>query len=131
VVTKVDALNLEFEIGSVAAQSVMSANPSITSEGDAINMLVRNFLAQNDLDHFVRDIELQFSNVRYFSCSALGRLPVAGDNSAFMPTRVADPLIWLLSRAKAIETIQENGRATRFLGPQTQVQTQTMPFQRN
>jgi hypothetical protein len=129
VVTKVDALNLEYEIGSVAAQSVMNANPSITSEGDAINMLVRNFLAQNDLDHFVRDIELQFSNVRYFSCSALGRLPVAGDNRAFMPIRVADPLIWLLSRAKAIEPVQENGRATRILGPQTQVQT--MPFQRN
>ena len=135
VVTKVDALNLEYEIGSIAAQNMMSTDPSITSEGDAINVLVRNFLAQNDLDDFVRTIEMQFSNVRYFSCSALGRLPVLNDNRAFMPVRVADPLIWLLSRAKAIEPIQENGRATRFLGPQTQVQvqtqaqTRTLPFQ--
>jgi hypothetical protein len=135
VVSKVDALNLEYEIGSFAAQNMMNADPSITSEGDAINLLVRNFLVQNDLDDFVRTIELQFSNVRYFSCSALGRMPVPNDNRAFMPVRVADPLIWLLSRAKAIEPVQENGRATRFLGPQTQVQvqtqvqTQTMPFQ--
>ena len=135
VVTKVDALNLEYEIGSFAAQNMMNADPSITTEGDAINLLVRNFLVQNDLDDFVRNIELQFSNVRYFSCSALGRMPLLNDNRAFMPVRVADPLIWLLSRAKAIEPVQENGRGTRFLEPQTQVQMQTqvqtqkLPFQ--
>ncbi len=124
VVTKVDALNLEFEIGSIAAQQTMSTTPSLASEGDAINLLVRNFLCQNDLDHFVRDIEMQFSNVRYFSCSALGRMPVQEDNRSFMPVRVSDPFIWLLARTKAIDAIPNTGRVTRVLGPQVMTMRQ-------
>lgn len=119
VVTKVDALNLEMEIGADAARNLMAQDPSILSEGDAINILVRDFLNRYGLDHFVRDVELQFSNIRYFSCSALGRLPIGGDSRAFVPIRASDPLVWLLARAKAIEPLQDNGRMTRVLGPQT------------
>lgn len=123
VVTKVDALNLEMEIGSYAARNLMAHDPSITTEQDAINILVRDFLNRYGLDHFVRDAEMQFSNIRYFSCSALGRMPVAGNSRSFVPIRVADPLIWLLARAKAIDPIQDNARMTRVLDPQTM----TMP----
>lgn len=125
VVTKVDALNLENEIGSVAAQELMQRDPAIMNESDAINVLVRNFLWQYDLDHFVRDVEMQFTQVRYFSCSALGRMPVVGDNRSFIPMRVGDPLIWLLSRAKAIEALPDTSRKTRVLPPQS------MPLQWN
>lgn len=124
VITKTDALNLEFEIGSFAAQSLMNADPSIKSEGDAINQLVRNFLCLNDLDHFVRDIEMQFSNVRYFSCSALGRMPVQEDNRSFIPVRVSDPLTWLLARTKAIAALPDTGRVTTVLDPQVMTMRQ-------
>jgi hypothetical protein len=119
VVTKVDALNLENEIGSTASHYLMSSDPSITEESDAINTLVRNFLCQHDLDHFVRDVEMQFSNVRYFSCSALGRMPVAGDSRSFVPIRVGEPLIWLLAKTKTVDAIQQPPHATRVLNPLT------------
>lgn len=125
VITKVDALNLEHEIGTFAARNLMNSDPHITNEDQAINMLVRDFLCRYELDHFVRDVEMQFSNVRYFSCSALGRMPVAGDTRSFMSVRVGNPLIWLLGRAKAIEMAPETKNATRVLGPQT------MPFQQH
>jgi Double-GTPase 2 len=119
VVSKVDALDLEEEIGAPAASALMRSDPSIKSEEDAINILVRNFLCQYGLDHFVREIELQYSNVRYFSCSALGRLPIQNDKSSFVPIRVVDSLIWLLAKTKTVRPIEKKGRVA-------QVQTQVM-----
>lgn len=86
-----------------------------------MNTLVRNFLCRYELGHFVQNVEIQFSNVRYFSCSALGRLPVPGDTRSFIPIRVGEPLIWLLANAKAIESPEHlaNARATQVLGPIT------------
>lgn len=121
VVTKVDASHLEAEIGTFAAQQLMRADASIKREEDAIHTLVREFLCRYGLSHFVQNIEMQFSNVRYFSCSALGRLPTPGDTRAFVPLRVGDPLIWLLAKVKAIEPPEKlaNGRATQVLEPMT------------
>lgn len=101
VITKVDALGLDYEIGSSAARNLMAQDSSL-SEEEAINKLVREFLNRYGLDNFVRDIEMQFSRVQYFSCSALGRMPDPMNNQPFTPVRVVDPLIWLLSSAKAI-----------------------------
>ncbi len=101
VVTKVDALNLEQEIGAQAAKNLMLQKPALT-EDDAINVLVREFLCRHGLDHFVRDAEMQFSKVRYFSCSALGRMPEQLNTNPFQPLRVANSLIWLLASAKAV-----------------------------
>lgn len=105
VVTKVDALNLEYEVGAPAAQFLIQQNPSINSEEEAISILVRNFLCNYGLDNFVRDVELQFANVKYFSCSALGRLPMINDTRSFQPIRAADPLIWLLTQSKVVEPL--------------------------
>jgi len=124
VMTKVDALNLDFEVGTHAARNMLLQNPTIANEEDAINILVRDFLVRYELDHFVREVEMQFSNVRYFSCSALGRMPDESDNRCFMPIRVADPLLWLLARAKAIDPIPGNGRSTRLLDPPTMTMRQ-------
>ncbi len=101
VITKVDALNLEQEIGSGAARMMMMQDSSL-SEEEAINKLVREFLIRYGLDHFVRDVEMQFSRVRYFSCSALGRMPNPTNTWSFVSVRVAEPLLWLLASAKAI-----------------------------
>ena len=106
VVTKVDALNLEEEIGFPAARRLMNTTASHKTEEDAIHALVRDFLFTYDLDHFVRDLESQFSNVRYFSCSALGRLPRENDVSSFVPIRVLEPLTWLLARSKVIKPVR-------------------------
>jgi hypothetical protein len=110
VITKVDALGLDYEIGSSAARNLMMQDPSL-SEEEAINKLVREFLNRYGLDNFVRDIEMQFSRVQYFSCSALGRMPDPMNSQPFTPVRVVDPLIWLLSSAKAI-TAPAKARST-------------------
>lgn len=101
VVTKIDALNLDQEIGVGAARNLILQRPGLTEE-EATNGLVRDFLFRNGLDHFVRDAEMQFSRVRYFSCSALGRMPDPMNSSPFTPVNVANPLIWLLTSARAI-----------------------------
>ncbi|MEO6892915.1 MAG: hypothetical protein ABI456_24215 [Ktedonobacteraceae bacterium] len=106
VITKVDALNLEQEIGSNAARTLIAQNAA-SSEEEAINTLVRSFLMRYGLDHFVRDVEMQFSRVRYFSCSALGRMPDPVDSRTFLPVRVIEPLLWLLSSAKAIPPMKK------------------------
>jgi len=110
VVTKVDALNLEWEIGEPAAQALMAHNPSIISQEDAISILVRDFLRNYGLGNFMRDVESQFAHVKYFSCSALGRLPTQADTRSFQPIRVLDPLVWLLVNAKAIKPVQSQAR---------------------
>ena len=125
VLTKVDALNLEYEIGSEAAHQLMASDPSMTQERDAINALVRNFLCEYGLDHFVRDVEMQFSNVRYFSCSALGRMPDNHDGRSFEPIRVLDALVWLLASAKAISVTPDGGKKTRVLTQWLPMQQQT------
>jgi hypothetical protein len=112
VITKVDALELENEIGTPAVQALMESDPSITSEEAAMSIVVRDFLYNYGLDHFVRELELHFSNVRYFSCSALGRLPTQDDSSSFTPVRVMDPLLWLLMKTKAIKATHKLSRPT-------------------
>ncbi len=97
ILTKVDALDLEYKTGKPAAQRLMAKNPLLHSEEDAINLLVRSFLCSYGLEDLVDAIESKFTNLKYFSCSALGRLPKPGDNSSFTPFRVIEPLLWLLS----------------------------------
>ncbi|MGE0129078.1 MAG: hypothetical protein AB7U82_13450 [Blastocatellales bacterium] len=48
----------------------------------------------------VRDLEMKFSNVRYFACTALGRLPDLRNASPFQPKGVVEPLMWLLDDQK-------------------------------
>lgn len=103
IVTKVDALDLEQEIGAPAATRLMSRDPSYTTEGDAIHGLVQDFLRSYGLGNLVRNLEYQFSHVRYFSCSALGRLPVQTNTGSFMLVRTLDPFIWLLSQAGVVK----------------------------
>jgi hypothetical protein len=122
VITKVDALELENEIGDPAAHALLQRDPSITSVEDARSSVVRDFLCNYGLDDFVRELELHFSNVKYFSCSALGRLPVQGDTRGFTPRRVVEPLLWLLAQTKAIKVVPATSRATLPL-PETVQQT--------
>jgi hypothetical protein len=123
VVTKIDALNLDQEIGIGAARNLMLQQSTLT-EDDAVNILVRDFLCRYGLDHFVRDAEMQFSRVRYFSCSALGRMPDPLNGSPFTPINVANPLIWLLASAKAIVPPMAQKVVTTPPGPQVMLPIQ-------
>lgn len=41
-------------------------------------------------------LEQRFANIRYFACSALGRMPDWNDSRPFQPVGVSDPVLWLL-----------------------------------
>lgn len=103
VVTKVDALGLEDEIGVSAVQRLIGSSPSQQAQEDAINTLVQEFLCKHGLSNFMDQLAMQFSEVRYFSCSALGRLPTDMDKSSFVPMRVLDPMEWLLIHTKVVK----------------------------
>jgi hypothetical protein len=103
VITKTDALNLEQEIGQSAAQQLLLNDHSYKTEGDAIHQLVQEFLGRYGLSNLLRNFEYQFSTVRYFSCTALGRLPRQADTRSFMPKRTLDPFVWLLMQNGVIK----------------------------
>jgi hypothetical protein len=115
VINKVDALGLENEIGTKAISSLSSPVSGSLNTGDAINLLVREFLYDHGLGNFVRDLEAHFSYVRYFSCSALGRLPDANDTSSFTPIRVLEPLEWLLTCTRTVRSRQKYLPAQRLV----------------
>jgi Double-GTPase 2 len=103
VVTKADALGLQDKIGMPAAQGLTESNAAYQTPAEAINFLVQDFLHQYGLDNLMRKLKEDFSEVRYFSCSALGRLPSDTDKSAFTPTGVLEPLEWLFVRTRAVK----------------------------
>jgi hypothetical protein len=103
VVSKADAFSMEGEIGSSAVHTLMSRDTKIRHEEDALDKLVQAFLIRYGMGPLVHNINMQFKQVRYFSCSALGRMPVGRDSSPYISQRVEAPLIWLLAKAHAIE----------------------------
>jgi hypothetical protein len=102
VITKVDALGLERVIGTDAANLLMAKDRSYANEGDAINVLVQEFLRQYGLSDLLRNLEYHFSAVRYFSCSVLGYSAGSTGQCNFLPTRILDPLSWLLGKAHVV-----------------------------
>ncbi len=72
----------------------------------AMNARCRDALNKLGAGPSVRSLELTFSNVRYFACTALGRLPDLRNASPFQPKGVVEPLMWLLDDQK-----QEKRRA--------------------
>jgi len=110
VITKSDALDLDHLIGHPAAQDLMRRKPAIRLEEDAIHLLVEQFLIDNQLGNLVRDLHLQFQQVRFFSCSALGRLPDESDPRPFTPVGVLAPFLWLLTSLNAADAQAERIR---------------------
>ena len=55
----------------------------------------------------VRDLYLQFRDVRFFSCTALGRMPDEDDHSPFTPSGVLEPLLWILGMLKVADVQKE------------------------
>ena len=109
VVNKTDLCDLEQKIGYYAAREYMAKNSTSTNEIDAINTLVEEFLNENGERNFVTNLRSYFSNVRFFSCSAVGSpdlsLPSSSINSqtnAVKGIRVLEPMLWLMEKTKTL-----------------------------
>ncbi|MDV2998284.1 MAG: hypothetical protein N4J56_007989 [Chroococcidiopsis sp. SAG 2025] len=105
IVTKTDLGDLEQKIGSYAAREYMAKNSTVTSEQDAINALVEEFLNDYGEGNFVRNLRSHFSNIKFFSCSALGfnhNAESNNDATFFDGFRVLDPMLWLMEQTKTL-----------------------------
>lgn len=86
VVNKADAFDLEATVGLRA--------------GEADSEALRQVLVERwELGHLVHRLESRFTEVRYFFCSALGRMPGA-EVDRFVARGVTEPLLWLLRRGE-------------------------------
>lgn len=96
VFNKVDAGGLEDIIGHRAAQKLMQTQPDkFSTIEQATNYLCIQFLNEYDNGNFVRNIQQRFANYQFFTCSCTGS---SQQTANFKPYRVADPLLWLMSK---------------------------------
>jgi hypothetical protein len=91
IVTKVDAIGIEDEIAEIARAFAASAAATGNKKTpDA----VREWLVRHGEGNLVRSAETDFKKVRYFACSALGRMPSIS-TGAFKSRGVLAPFEWL------------------------------------
>lgn len=84
VIGKADAFGIGAEIEALRA-----------SVGDRAP---RAWLEAEGAGNFARAAEQEFKHVKWFACSALGRVPAEADKRPFAPQGATAPLLWLLSR---------------------------------
>jgi hypothetical protein len=71
--------------------------PSSSPDGDEqMSALCRNAISKLGDSTSIRSLELKFSTIRYFACTALGRMPELRNRSPFQPKGVIEPFLWLL-----------------------------------
>jgi hypothetical protein len=93
VVSRANYSCLEEEIGESTIRAFIQRQASPCSEANARHLLVRQFLCRYHLEHMVRDLEMHFSSVRYFTLST--RLFPIPDRSL-----APDALAWLLQNGR-------------------------------
>lgn len=98
VINKVDACGLDELVGEAAVRARMQASATPLTRPEARDRLLREQLIRWGQADLVQQLDARCSQVRYFTCSALGRTP-DGSARPFAPRDVLEPLAWLLSVA--------------------------------
>jgi hypothetical protein len=100
VVNKIDAFGLEQRIGEPAVQAALRASPVPADPAAIRNQTVREQLVRWGLGHLVHQLETRCSQIGYFACTSLGRMP---DGTQPLQGRgVLDPLLWLLESSDSM-----------------------------
>jgi len=90
VLTKIDAARLETVVGEEALPVVSGDTSAVET---ARNRLVRQKLIEWGAERLIEMVEARFTDVSYFTVSAIARQPDGG-----VGRRVTDPLNWILRR---------------------------------
>jgi hypothetical protein len=123
VISKVDAFGLEKIIGEEAVDKAMKTKMS-SDRAKIRNDLIRQQLIDWNEDALVHQLDTRFKHVRFFSCSALGRIPDSTSND-FVPHHVFEPISWILnsvifkqsdSKKPALEILTHFGNFARQYG---------------
>jgi hypothetical protein len=98
VINKIDVFDLEDRIGHNAVKEYIKKHPDIQDFEEAEDRICKEMFKSWGLGNFLRKLEQKFKKYRFFTGSALGRIP---DNSraGFKPDRVIEPLTWVLGEA--------------------------------
>ncbi|RLK54188.1 TRAFAC clade GTPase domain-containing protein [Actinokineospora cianjurensis] len=107
--TKVDLLRDTFGEQSPLRTQTRHVGHYSEDEGMDIHEDVRAWLDRWYDPSFDRSVANNFGTYRYFGLSALGAAPVSRTQLArtgVHPYRVEDPMLWLLSRFRAIKTVR-------------------------
>ena len=101
IITKSDAFDLQSKITSLNLELFNAEKNKI--EEDIFSEQIRDWLSNNGEGNFVRSVESMFTNVKYFSCSALGHMPDAASDRPFTPKNVDAPIKWVFSFRKIFD----------------------------
>jgi GTPase SAR1 family protein len=98
VINKIDVFDLEDRIGHRAVKKYLAQHREVDDFKQAEDLLCKEVLKTWGLGNFLRKLEQKFEHHHFFTCSALGRIP-EGNNNKYVPSRVGEPLLWLLGKA--------------------------------
>ena len=99
VISKVDAFGLEDVVGESAVDKAF-AKAKRLSRAEVRNNLIKQQLNDWGEIALLQQLDMRFKNVRYFSCSALGRIPDASGKD-FLPHHVIEPILWICHSVNA------------------------------
>lgn len=99
VIGKCDTDLLDGQCGDAAVKRLMEGAPDVfTNKFDTMDYAVRCFLSSNGYDNFIQNLDNNFENVHFFSCSAVGSVPKKA-LCRFSPRNVLEIMQWLILRA--------------------------------
>ncbi len=93
VISKVDAFDLEQVVGENAVEKEF-ARAVNKKKTDIRDNIVKQQLIEWGEESLVHQIDTRFSNVRYYTCSALGRIPDSS-GADYIPHHVIEPILWI------------------------------------
>ena len=106
VISKADLFKREIGLPKIKLRSTNlinngSAEDSRTALLYAQEELCRTFLENHDFDSVLNLIDGEFSNVAFFSVSAMGHEPTPGE--PYSPWGVVEPILWILDNYKSMQ----------------------------
>ena len=101
VLNKIDAFDLEQRIGEPEILRRIQSSPFPLDPDIARNRVLREQLVRWGQGDVVQQLEARCSELRYFTCSSLGRMPDS-TTGAFEGRGVLEPLLWILGSADAV-----------------------------
>ena len=101
IINKSDVDIVSNEIGEHIVKKVFESNPQRYNNSivNAMSSVCRSYLEKNGMTNAINNLESTFSNICYFSVSAMGHQSQAG--ISFKPNGVIEPILWLTRKENA------------------------------